>query len=242
MSFEEKPTPLLGVLGGLGPMATVYFYELVTAHTKALKDQDHLNMIISSHATTPDRTAFILGKSKDDPFEVMEDQAERLVEYGATLIAIPCNTAHYFYTRLNQALNVPILNMVGDTVNKVASLGFNKVGILATDGTIETGTYQRVCEQQGVDCAVPDKDAQKDVMHVIYSNIKKGEPPEMPVFERAVANLQQAGCDAFILGCTELSLVKKQVGLATNYVDSMEVLAEHAILACNKEPIGFNWR
>ena len=92
----EQNNKVLGILGGLGPMATAYFYELVTAHTLAKRDQDHIDMVISSKATTPDRTAFILGRSQDDPFVVMEAEAKRLVTFGAQVIAIPGNTAHYF--------------------------------------------------------------------------------------------------------------------------------------------------
>ena len=96
----QQQHPVLGILGGLGPMSTVYFYQMLTEHTPAQCDQDHLDIVISSRATTPDRTAYILGESEDDPFAQMERDAEMLVQYGATLLAIPCNTAHYFYDRL----------------------------------------------------------------------------------------------------------------------------------------------
>ena len=143
------PPKMLGILGGLGPMATVYFYELVTRHTQAACDQDHIDIIINSRATTPDRTRFILGQSKDDPFDIMAADAERLVTFGADLLAIPCNTAHYFYDRLNKTIPVPILNMVEETVC-AAKQRCDKVGILATSGTVETHTYQRQCEAQGL--------------------------------------------------------------------------------------------
>lgn len=107
-----KNSMLLGILGGLGPMSTVYFCELLTAHTKALADSDHIDMIVSSRASTPDRTAFILGKSDRDPLPVMIDEADRLVKAGADLIVIPCNTAHYFYNGLQAACKVPILNII----------------------------------------------------------------------------------------------------------------------------------
>ena len=90
-------------------MSTVYFYEMLTKHTVAHCDQDHLDIVISSRATTPDRTAYILGQSHEDPFAVMEQDARMLVEYGATLLAIPCNTAHHFYDRLSHSLPVPVL-------------------------------------------------------------------------------------------------------------------------------------
>ena len=89
--------PVLGIMGGLGPAASCYLYQMITDHTPAQKDQDHIDIVISSRASTPDRTAFIVGKSKDDPFDVMEQDGISLVRYGATVLAIACNTAHYFY-------------------------------------------------------------------------------------------------------------------------------------------------
>ena len=96
--------PVLGIMGGLGPAASCYLYQMITDHTPAQKDQDHIDIVISSRASTPDRTAFIVGKSKDDPFDVMEQDGISLVRYGATVLAIACNTAHYFYDRLAAAL------------------------------------------------------------------------------------------------------------------------------------------
>ncbi len=231
---------VLGILGGMGPMATVYFYELVTAHTKVAKDQDHIDMVISSKATTPDRTKYILGKSDEDPFVIMEADAQRLVVFGAEVIAVPCNTAHYFYKRLHKVIPVPVLNMVGDTVRQEKEKGRTKVGILATDGTIETRTYQRVCEEQGLDYMVPDEAGQQLIMSIIYDDIKKNKPPTMEHFFTAVEPLWQAGCQSLILGCTELSLLKKTGQLDSRYIDSMEVLAKSAIKACGKTPVGFN--
>lgn len=226
---------ILGVLGGLGPMASVYFYELVTTLTDAKTDQEHIDMLISSRATTPDRTAFIIGKSKLDPFAVMLDEAKRLANWGAQVIAIPCNTAHYFYSRLNEAVDIPILNMVGGTVEYAKSNGISKVGILATDGTVQSGTYQIVCEQHGLPFAIPSPEAQKNLMSVIYDGVKAGNPPDMELFHSVADSLFEQGCDALILGCTELSLLKRGGGLDSRFIDSMEVLADLAILACGKK-------
>lgn len=232
---------VLGILGGLGPMASAYFYELVTAHTDAACDQDHIDMVISSKATTPDRTAYILGSSTEDPFRVMEDEAKRLVAYGAQVIAIPCNTAHYFYTRLAGEVAVPVLNMVALTVDKAAEMGCEKLGILATEGTVETATYQHICEERGLECAVPNSDRQKMLTSVIYDDIKAGRPPNMEKFWQVANNLMQEGCQRLVLGCTELSLLKKEGRLDERFIDSMDVLAEAAIQACGKTAKGFTW-
>ena len=232
------PPKMLGILGGLGPMATVYFYELVTRHTKATCDQDHIDIIINSRATTPDRTRFILGQSKDDPFDIMAADAARLVTFGAEMLAIPCNTAHYFYDRLNQTIPVPILNMVQQTA-LTAKQHCEKVGILATSGTVETRTYQRQCDALGLPCEVPCPEDQQKVMDIIYNDIKQGRPADMDAFHSVVEHLRQKGCGRVILGCTELSLIKRDEHLDSFYIDSMEVLAKSAILAFGKTPIGF---
>lgn len=236
---QQPKHPVLGILGGLGPMSTVYFYEMLTRHTVAHCDQDHLDIVISSRATTPDRTAYILGQSHEDPFAVMEQDARMLVEYGATLLAIPCNTAHYFYDRLNESIHVPILNMVEQTVLEAKRRGCRKVGLLATTGTICTHTYARACEKHGLAWAAPDEAGQADIMDVIYGDIKQGRRADMAKFGSVVRRLQAEGCERMILGCTELSLVKKEEHLNAMYIDSMEVLAKNAIETFGRTPIGF---
>lgn len=237
----EQHTPrVLGILGGLGPMATVYFYEMLTQHTKAACDQDHIDVIINSRATTPDRTSFILGKSSDNPFDVMAADAERLVTFGADVLAIPCNTAHYFYDRLSTAISVPILNMVEQTVLCAKKGGCKKLGILATSGTVSTRTYQRMCEKHDLEFALPDPAQQDAIMSIIYDDIKQGRRADMDAFSRAVESVTRQGCDRAVLGCTELSLIKRDEHLDGFFIDSMEVLARQAILTFGKTPIGFD--
>ena len=160
-------------------MSTVYFYQMLTEHTPAQCDQDHLDIVISSRASTPDRTAYILGESEDDPFAQMERDAEMLVKYGATILAIPCNTAHYFYDRLARSLPVPILNMVRLTVQHAKAQGCTRLGILATSGTVGSCTYQRMCRAEGIDFAIPSLPRQTQLMNIIYDQIKKGQRADM---------------------------------------------------------------
>ena len=235
----EKTPQVLGILGGLGPIATVYFYDLLTRHTKAGCDQDHIDVIINSRASTPDRSAYIMGESTQNPFDIMAADAARLVTFGADVLAIPCNTAHYFYDMLNETITVPILNMVEEPVREARRRGCRKVGVLATTGTIHTGTYARLCEKHGLAYAVPDEAHQKLVMDVIYGDIKGSRPADMDKFAAVVDSLQAQGCTRMILGCTELSIVKRDEKLDAFYIDSMEVLAKNAILAFGRTPIGF---
>lgn len=229
----------LGILGGLGPMATVYFYDMLVRHTKATCDQDHLDVIISSRASTPDRTSYILGQSTENPFDIMARDAQRLVTFGADVLAIPCNTAHYFYDRLNETISVPILNMVEETVLEAKARGCCRVGILATSGTVQTGTYSRMCERHGLEFVCPDESRQQDLMNVIYGDIKQGKRPDMARFFAVADSLRRQGCTRMILGCTELSIIKKDEQLDAFYIDSMSVLAKNAITTFGRTPIGF---
>lgn len=233
-------TPLLGILGGLGPMSTVCFYEMLTARTRASSDRDHIDMVISSRATTPDRTAYILGHSDRNPLPIMIEDARRLESYGATLLAVPCNTAHFFYDALNAAVGIPILNIIEETVLALADMKIKQVGLLATEGTVASGAYHKVCSAHGIRLITPSSEDQQRLNALIYQSIKSGIRPRAQDLERIAAPLYRAGCERLILGCTELSLIKRDFALDDRiYIDSTEVLALRTILQCGKDPVGF---
>ncbi len=231
---------ILGVLGGLGPMSTVYFCELVTSHTMAEKDADHIDMLISSRASTPDRTDFILGKSAVDPLPVMIEEATRLQRAGADLLVIPCNTAHYFYDGLQASCTVPMLNIIEETVLHLARNGIRRFGLLATEGTVKAGAYQMLCEKHGLTCSVPNERDQALLSEMIYGCIKQNRPIDMGDFDGIVSHMKEKGCQRLVLGCTELSLLKKQGLGDTLFVDSLEVLAYRSIVECGRTPTGFS--
>ena len=236
---HEKPYKVLGILGGLGPMATVYFYEMLTEHTKAERDQDHIDMVISSRATTPDRTAYILGQSDENPLPIMVEEANRLIRSGAEVLVLPCNTAHYFYEELNRSTGVPIIHIIEETAAYCAAAGMQKVGILATEGTVRSGVYADVCRRFGIEAVTPSEEGQAVLSDLIYGQIKKGLPPDMEAFFAVAAPLWEVGCQTLILGCTELSLLKKTGRLDDSYTDSLAVLVAATIRACGKETVGF---
>ena len=239
---DKAKKPVLGILGGLGPAASCYLYQMLIDHTPAGRDQDHIDLVLSSRASTPDRTAFILGKSDEDPFDVMEQDGRSLVAYGATVLAIPCNTAHYFYDRLQRSLPVPVLNMIQLTVRTAKAGGCQKLGILATSGTVASCSYQRMCAAEGIGCAVPDEADQATLMNtIIYGQIKSGKPVDLELFGRIADGLKAKGCQKAVLGCTELSLIKRDYGLDDFFIDSTEVLAKATIEACGKTPVGFDF-
>ena len=157
----------LGILGGLGPMSSVYFYEMLTLHTKAERDQDHLNIILSSRADTPDRTSFILGKSNDDPVYTMKSELAKLVGAGADIVAIPCNTAHYFIEDISKNSNAKIINMVDSTLSYVKKVNGELACVLSTIGTAKTGVYNKY-EKEGLEIFYPDECFASDIHEIIY--------------------------------------------------------------------------
>ena len=241
--MSHAQTQKLGILGGLGPMATVYFYEMLTAHTKACCDAEHIDLVISSRASTPDRTAFIVGESPIDPRTAMIEDAQKLQKWGCTQIAIPCNTAHYFYDSIAAAVDIPVLNIMEETAAFLCADGVRCAGVLATDGTIRSKSYEKYLSARGIRCLTPEPQMQTYVMELIYGQIKSGYPADMKLFRRCADELFSAGAERIILGCTELSLIRRDAHLIPrrSYVESMEVLAKSTILACGKEPIGFDF-
>ena len=231
-----KKDKTVGVLGGLGPMATVYFYDMVVEMTEAKRDQDHLDMIIMNRATTPDRTAYILGSSDDSPLDYIVRDAKRLEAAGADFLVLTCNTAHYFYNAIVEGLGIPLINMIEETVVHAKKKGHKKIGILATTGNINTGLYQEMCLKHSMDYYVPSKPVQEMVMDIIYDQVKAGKKADMDQFNKIIEVLKAEGCDCAILGCTELSIIKKDEKLPNDFfVDSSEVLAMITILKAGRK-------
>ena len=229
---HEKP--VLGVIGGLGPMATAFFMELITEMTDAKTDQEHLEMIVCSAPSIPDRTRYILDNTQESPLPRMLEIGTFLADQQVTAIAIPCVTAHYFFRELEAGIAVPIINGAGETVAHLKAHGITRVGIMATSGTVQSGVFHRELERLGMEAIVPSDRRQADVMHLIFDNIKAGLPADMERFNAVSAELRQKGAQAIILGCTELSLIKRDHPIGPGFVDAMEVLAQQSVLRCGK--------
>lgn len=230
----EREEKLLGVIGGMGPEATELFYERIIRNTRAERDQDHLNMIIFNHASLPDRTAAILTGETATIEKNLVDDAKWLEKQGCAAIAIPCNTSHFFADEIQAAVSIPFVNMIRETAKEAKAIGASKVGILATDGTIQTNLYQTALEAEGLLWAVPNEEGQKAVMNVIYEDVKAGRALKRSRLTPAVDDLQRQGADLFILGCTELSIFGQTFQLPSGmYLDAMEVLARKVIAVCD---------
>ena len=232
----------LGILGGLGPMAGIYFAELLTRKTKAESDQEHLQFLLYSNPATPDRTGFILGNSTEDPLPVLVESLKKLESSGAEVIAIPCMTSHFFFEQLENAVKIPVLNGIRETASMLSKKGIKSAGVLATTGTIHTGLFQKAFEEFGIEALVPDESEQNKVMDIIYKEAKAGKPISAKTLFSVSDALKGRGAQICVLGCTELSLVLKEHLIPAEregeFLDVLEALSEAAIRACGGVPIG----
>jgi len=228
----------IGIIGGMGPMATQVFYKMVTENTLANKDQDHVNMIILSDPQIPDRTEAILsGKDTKQYKEVIERllaDSKFLQTSGCEAIAITCNTAHYFVNLIEEEIDIPIINMIKETASEVAMQFVSgckpvKIGILATNGTIKTELYQKALELEGLVPYIITSKTQELVMHEIYDCIKKGNPYDAGAWQVIEQELITAGCSKALLACTELSVIKEENNLSEFYIDPLKILAYRVI-------------
>lgn len=227
----------LGVVGGMGPMATVRFYERVTELTSANTDQQHLDMIIYSIPSVPDRTAFLRGLSDASPLPPVAEACVKLEADGAGCIAIPCVTMSSFIDSLRDSVHIPVIDMVEETVSVLSSLGISSAGIMATDGTLCAGRFKNALESAGIKTIIPDETAQKIIMHIIYDDVKKNRPVETGLFRSAADGLFSRGAQCVILGCTELSVVNRECNTGKGFIDALDVLALTSIIKCGAVPV-----
>lgn len=224
----------LGIIGGLGPMATAYLLQLIIEMTDAKRDQDHLDVIVFNRPDVPDRTAYILDNSQPSPAVSMTDTAKKLEALGASYLAAPCITSHYIFGEIQNNIGIPLINMVSETAAYLKKRGKRKTGIMATTGTITSGLFQNALESSGLIPVAPSETSQALIMQLIYDDIKAGNPADMAKFEAVSRELFANGCDSIILGCTELSLIKRDEKIGAGYIDALEVLSKRCIECCGK--------
>ena len=224
----------LGVIGGLGPMATAYFMELIVKMTDVLDDQEHIEMIVHSCPSIPDRTNYILSQKGESPACKMIEIGKELDDMLVDCIAIPCITAHYFHSPLVEEIQAPIIHLINEVVEYLKVRKYRCIGLMATDGTVKSGIFQDALEGCGIKVVLPDVEEQAMVMHLIYDNVKANVEVDMSSFNEVSSGLKARGAEVVILGCTELSMVKKEHEIGPGFLDAMEVLAMLAIKSCDK--------
>ena len=221
----------IGIIGGMGPLATVDLYRRIVLRTKAEKDQEHIHVIIDNNTNIPDRTKAIVGGGGDPTIELIKS-AKMLERSGADFLIMPCNTAHYFIDILKESVHIPFVNMLEETVQyTLDKYGRDKVvGIMATDGTIKSKIYENYYSKLGIKTVVPEK-TQEKIVKFIYDVIKSGKYNEgTDLFFECVEELKSMGADIFLLGCTELSSAQYLYKFEGTFINPMEVLTEKSIV------------
>lgn len=217
---------IIGIIGGMGPMATADLFRKIIELEHAPTDQEYSRICIDSNTNIPDRTAAILTGGKN-PVPELVASAIRLEGMGADVLAMSCNTAHYFYDEISQYLHVPLINMLKETAAEAKRRGLKKVGLLATDGTIQSGVYEREFTAAGIEIVLPSPRGQELIMDVIYNVIKAGKEPVIsPELKHELDELCGRGAETLILGCTELPLLFVGRGCELPYIDPTTVLAQ----------------
>lgn len=221
----ERPLKKLGVIAGMGPMATVTFLKKIIELTDAQIDQDHINMVIEHLPSIPDRTAYILDPTKPSPLPMMLAAGRNLVKSGAEEIAIPCVTAHYFRRELSDALSVPVLDGIEEAGRCLKELGVKTCGILATQGTIHAGLFEKCLKSYHISWIYPALEDQNRVTEIIYSCVKAGKPVDKAAFTQVIDCLRRQGAEVIVLGCTELSVMADSWLPDGTFLDVLDCLA-----------------
>lgn len=228
-------TKTVGVIGGLGPAATVDFFSRIVSRTKALGDQDHLRVIIDNNPHIPDRNAASLGQGPS-PGPAIAATARGLVSAGADFVVMACNTAHAYEAEIRAAIDAPFLSMIDETVTATAEMGARRAGVLAVDGAMRALLYQNALLAKGIEPVTLSADSQRSFMELIY-RIKAGDVGA--VSRRAMGVLAQRlvmqGAEVVIAGCTEIPLVLSDGDIEAELVSSTDVLVERTILFAGAE-------
>ncbi len=201
---------VIGILGGMGPLATVDFVTKIINQTPAERDQDHLPLLVHSVPQIPDRTACLMD-SQASPLIALQQGLNTLVAAGVGCIAIPCNTAHYWYDALAAVSPVPILHIAQACAESLRAEGVTSVALLATDGTLKAGFYPRELAAMGIELTIPDAGLQQQVMNGIY-RVKSGAVEEGgKILQHCMERMLEAGVERVILGCTEIPFALDQI-------------------------------
>lgn len=231
VSEQSAPDRVIGILGGMGPEATLDFYRHIINLTPASKDQDHIRVLIYSNPKIPDRTRAI-AENGPSPLPELVETARTLERGGAGIIAIPCNTAHYFLEQIRKEVSIPVLDMVGETCLGLrrAYPDVRKVGLIAALGTVLSGVYHRALAPEGIEVLVPGEDEQKAVQEAI-GQVKAGTSNRgtRETFQSTGKRLIDRGAGAVILGCTEVPLAFNPVEAGYPSLNSTRILAQAAV-------------
>ncbi len=227
-NMEKKA---IGIIGGMGPLATADVFKKIITNTCAKSDQEHIRVLIDNNTQIPDRTQAILHGGKN-PVPQLIKSAISLWAMGAQILVMPCNTAHYFYSQVQKNVDIPVLNMIELTCEGLKKRNIKKVALLATEGTVNSGIYQKVLKEKEIEFILPDSCEQKTITDLIYKGVKSGNKDfDISGVKNALDNMMEKGAQVLILGCTELPVAMEMYKLDYPVCDPTLELARGAIIA-----------
>jgi aspartate racemase len=225
---------IVGIIGGMGPEATVDLQQRVIRATPAADDADHIRMIVDNNPRIPSRIKALIEKTGESPLPCLQEMARKLAAYGADFLAIPCNTAHTYFDEIQSAVQIPMLNMIELTVEKVLgeNPGLPRVGVLASRAVIMDDLYGEPFRRRGVETIYPAAATQDRLMTAIKT-VKTGRygRKEQSVLHQATEELIASGAEVLVIACTELSLLTEASAPSVPLYDTAQVLAEGIVRA-----------
>ncbi len=227
--------PTVGILGGMGPEATVDLMRRVIGATPAEDDSDHIHMIVDNNPKVPSRMKALLDGNGEDPGPVLTAMAHGLVEAGAHVLAMPCNTAHAYLPEIEDTVSIPFLNMVTLTTEHVGELSSQpkRAGLLAMSAVHKVGLYEKAFAGHGIDLVIPED--QDDLMTVIKA-VKAGDlSADVRNLFRAVTGALATRSDVLVIACTELSVLGDSIAHDVPVIDALDVLSD-AIVSFGSSP------
>ncbi len=219
----------VGIIGGMGPEATLDLFYKIIKNTPAKKDQEHIHLIIDNYPQIPDRTQFILGKG-ENPLPYLLRSANLLENAGVDAICMPCNTAHFFVDDIRKNINVPFISIVESVLKDIKKnqRDAKRIGLLATEGTIAGNVYHRLFEKEGYTIRVPKVSVQKKLMDVIYS-VKAGRVKEkVNLLQECIDKLSNE-VDILIAACTEIPILIPYIKSSIPIIDATLSLAKSVV-------------
>ena len=223
---------VVGIIGGMGPEATVDLMARVIRATPALDDIDHIRMVVDNNPKVPSRIKALFEKTGESPLPCLQDMARKLERWGVNILAIPCNTAHVYHAGVQEVVSIPVLDMIELTTQRVIAEnpGLKTVGLLASSVVLELGLYEQRFAEKGVATMGPSAEKQEAVMAAIRK-IKAGitgfEVTE--AFQAAAVEMADRGAQTLIVACTELSIINNAVQWPNSCYDACQVLAESIV-------------
>jgi aspartate racemase len=225
---------IVGVIGGMGPEATVDFMRRLVARTPARDDRDHLHVLVDNNPKVPSRIAALIEGTGEDPTPVLCAMAKGLQAQGADFLVMPCNTAHYYLPTIARSVTIPVLDMVDLSIRKLAAEDPRpqRVGLLASPAVRLVGLYKKRMDQTGLQAILPEPQDEAKLLAIIKAvKANRLDDNHRQAYGRIAKNLSDAGADALLVACTEFSVIGAPAGTTCRVVDALDVLVEETIAA-----------